>query len=385
MAWGSLVLENYITAPDLAKSARGHSPPQGEARRRKRRIRNRHHQCACYHRLIAMKTILVPAVALCLTAAAQHLTDIRQLTSGGQNAEAYWSPDGGQLIFQSTRPPHACDQIYIMNADGSDQHMVSTGKGVTTCCYFLPDGKHFVYASTHDAAPECPKRADRSKGYVWDVFPGFDLYLATLDGKIVKRITDAPRYDAEATVNFKTKKIVYTSLTSGDLDLWSMNLHGSGRKQLTRGKGYDGGAVFSRDGRKLVWRAHHPADEAGTKKYQDLLAENLTAPMRMEIFTANADGSGAKQITSFGCASFAPTFTPDGKKILFSSNRHNCDGRKFELFIMNLDGSGVEPVTDFGGFTSFPEFSPDGSKLVFVSDRNAKDRYEFNVFTATWK
>jgi len=326
------------------------------------------------------------AIAFCFALSAQsHLDNIRQLTSGGQNAEAYWSPDGKKLIFQSTRAPHACDQIYIMNADGSDQHLASTGKGVTTCAYFLPDGKHFVYASTHEAAAECPKRADRSKGYVWDVFPGFDIYLATLDGKIVKKMTDAARYDAEATINFKAKKIVYTSMASGDLDLWSMNLDGSSQKQLTRNHGYDGGAVFSRDGKKLVWRANHPKDAAGTDKYNSLLAENLTAPMKMEIFVANADGSGAKQITSFGCASFAPTFTPDGKKILFSSNKHNCDGRKFELFIMNTDGAGLEAVTGFGGFTSFPEFSPDGKRLVFVSDRDAKERYEFNVFTADWK
>jgi TolB protein len=326
------------------------------------------------------------AAFFCLSLSAQsHLDNVRQLTSGGQNAEAYWSPDGKKLIFQSSRAPSTCDQIYIMNADGSDQHLVSTGKGVTTCAYFLPDNQHFVYASTHEAAPGCPPRADRSKGYVWDVFPGFDIYLATLDGKIVKKMTDAVRYDAEATVNFKTKKIVYTSVASGDLDLWSMNLDGSSKKQLTKTHGYDGGAVFSRDGKKLVWRANHPKDPAGTDKYNSLLGENLTAPMKMEIFVANADGSGAKQITEFGCASFAPTFTPDGKKILFSSNKHNCDGRKFELFIMNADGSGVEPVTDFGGFTSFPEFSPDGKKLVFVSDRNAKERYEFNVFTADWK
>ncbi|HWY49516.1 MAG TPA: hypothetical protein VNX70_19165 [Bryobacteraceae bacterium] len=316
---------------------------------------------------------------------APHLDNIKQLTFGGQNAEAYWSPDGKRLIFQSTRDKLQCDQIFIMNADGSDQHMVSTGKGRTTCGYFMADNKHILYASTHEAGDACPADADRSKGYVWAVYPGYDIYLATDDGKIQKKLTSAQGYDAEGTVNWKTGKIVYTSLQSGDLDLWTMNSDGSGKKQLTKSEGYDGGPVLSRDGKKLAWRANHPATPETEKKYRDLLSENLTSPMKMELLVADSDGKNAKQITDFGCAAFAPTFTPDGKKILFSSNKHNCDGRKFELFMCNLDGSGLEQVTDFGGFTAFPEFSPDGKKIVFASDKDAKARYEFNIFTAEWK
>jgi Tol biopolymer transport system component len=317
--------------------------------------------------------------------AQSHLANLKQLTSGGQNAEAYWSPDGRQIIFQSTRGDLQCDQIFVMNGDGSNQHMVSTGKGRTTCGYFLPDAQHILYASTHEAGDACPPPADRSKGYVWAVYPGYDIYIASNDGKVTKKLTDAAGYDAEATVNFKTKKIVYTSMASGDLDLWTMNVDGSGKTQITKSTGYDGGAVFSRDGKKLVWRANHPGNPEAMKKYKDLLAENLTTPMKMEIFVADADGSNAKQITNFGCASFAPTFTPDGRKILFSSNKHDCDGRKFELYMMNLDGSGLEQVTTFGGFTSFPEFSPDGKRLIFCADKDAKARYEFNIFTADWR
>lgn len=314
-----------------------------------------------------------------------HLANFHQLTSGGQNAEAYWSPDGKRLIFQSTRDGLGCDQIYIMNADGSNQHMVSTGKGVTTCGYFLPDGKQIVYASTHETGAACPAPADRSKGYVWAVYAGFDIYVAGDDGKIAKKLTSTAGYDAEATVNWKERKMVYTSLASGDLDLWTMGLDGSGKKRLTSTLGYDGGAVFSRDGKKLVWRANHPDTPEKTAQYKELLAQNLTTPMKMEIFVSDGDGRNAKQVTSFGCASFAPTFTPDGKKILFSSNKHECDSRKFELYMMNVDGSGLEQVTNFGGFTSFPEFSPDGKKLVFASDWKSTGRYEFNIFTADWK
>jgi len=325
---------------------------------------------------------LVSAGAL---AGQTHLSNIRQLTHGGQNAEAYWSPDGKRLIFQSTRPPHSCDQIYIMNRDGSDQHMVSTGRGRTTCAYFLKDNHHIIYASTHADSETCPPPVDRSHGYVWGVFPGYDIYLATDEGKIVKRLTDTPGYDAEGTVNWKTGTIVYTSLASGDLDLWTMRTDGSDKKQITNKAGYDGGPVFSRDGQKLVWRAHYPKAPEDLETYKSLLAKNLTAPMKMEIVVANPDGSDAHTITDFGCASFAPTFTPDGKKILFASNKHACDTRKFELYMMNLDGSSLEQVTDFGGFTSFPEISPDGKSLVFCSDRDAKEHYEFNIFTADWK
>ncbi len=318
--------------------------------------------------------------------AAQHLANLNQLTHGGQNAEAYWSPDGKRLIFQSTRDGHDCDQIYVMNAaDGSGLKMVSTGKGVTTCGYFLADNKTIVYASTHEGGDACPARPDRSKGYVWAVYPTFDIFLATDAGEILKKLTTAPGYDAEATVNWKTKEIIYTSLESGDLDLWTMNEDGSHKKRITTSEGYDGGAVLSRDGKQIVWRAHHPDTPEKAAKAKELLKENLTAPMKMELFVANADGTGAKQITNFGCASFAPTFSPDGEKILFSSNKHKCDSSDFELYLINVDGTGLEQVTDYGVFTSFPEFSPDGSKLVFASSYKSTSRYEFNIFTADWK
>jgi TolB protein len=333
-----------------------------------------------------MKTFLLCLVpALLLAQQSRHFDNLKQLTSGSSNGESYWSPDSKQIIFQSTRGTQQCDQEYVMNADGSNQHMVSTGKGATTCGYFLSDNQHILYASTHEGNPSCPMPPDHSKGYVWAVHPTFDIYMATLDGKIVKKLTDTPGYDAEATVNFKTHKILYTSMASGDLEIWTMNEDGSGKKRITNAEGYDGGAVFSRDGTKMVWRAYRPDTPEKKAAYQALLKQNLTTPMKMELWLANGDGSNAKQITNYGCASFAPTFTPDGKKLLFASNKAKCDSSLFELYLINLDGSGLEQVTDYGKFTSFPEFSPDGKKLIFSSSYQSKSNYEFNLFTVDWK
>jgi len=315
----------------------------------------------------------------------QHLSNPKQLTHGGENAEAYWSPDGKRLIFQSTRDGGECDQEYIMNADGSDVHRVSNGQGVTTCGYFLSDNKHIIFASTQEGGASCPAKPDRSRGYLWPVYATWDIYLAEDNGKIVKKLTETKGYDAEGTINWANKKVIYTSMSSGDLDIWSMNEDGSNKKQLTKTEGYEGGPVLSRDGKKMAWRAYHPDTPEKVKTYRDLLKDNLTAPMKMELWVGNSDGSGAKQITNYGCASFGPTFTPDGKKILFSSNKNHCDSNDFELFLINTDGTGLEQVTKFGGFNAFPEISPDGKKVVFISSYQGKTQYEFNVFTADWK
>ncbi len=324
-------------------------------------------------------------VVVCAWGQSTHISNLKQLTNGGQNAEGYWSPNGKKIVFQTTRDKFECDQIFVMNSDGTDQHLVSNGKGRTTCGYFLPGNKHILYASTHEDGPACPAPADRSKGYVWAVSPTYDIYVAKLNGEIVKRLTNSNGYDAEATVNFKTKRIIYTSMVSGDLDLWTMSLDGLKKRQLTKSVGYDGGAVFSRDGKQIVWRGNHPQSTENVKKYKDLLKENLTTPMKMEIMISDANGQNVRELTHFNCASFAPTFTPDGKHIIFSSNKHNCDGRDFELYMMDTKGNNLQQITNFGGFTSFPEISPDGKKIIFSSSYQTKSRYEFNLFVADWK
>lgn len=313
-----------------------------------------------------------------------HLRHVKQLTFGGQNAEAYFSYDGKRLIFMSTRPPYQCDQIFIMNTDGSNVRLVSTGKGRTTCGYFYPDGKRVLCSSTHAAGDACPPRPDYSQGYVWAVYSSYQIYYATDDGKIVKPLTTGPGYNAEATLSADGKKIVFTSSRDGDLEIYTMNADGTGARRLTFTPGYDGGPFFSPDGDWIVYRAHHPSSPEEMARDKALLERDLVAPNEMDLFVMHADGSEQHQITKLGGASFAPSFFPDSKRILFASNYEHPGSSQFELYAVDRDGTSLERVTFVGGFSAFPQFSPDGKKLVFISNRNGKAPHEINVFIANW-
>jgi Tol biopolymer transport system component len=313
-----------------------------------------------------------------------HLRNVRQLTSGGQNAEAYFSVDGKRLVFQSTRGPYPCDQIFVMNIDGSEVRLVSTGKGKTTCGYFYPDGRHVLYSSTHLSAVECPPRPDYSRGYVWGVYSAFQIFYATDTGEIVKQLTTGPGYNAEATLSADGKRIVFTSVRGGDLDIYTMNADGNGVRRLTRHLGYDGGAFFSPDGKWIVYRANHPSEPQEVARYKQLLGDELVEPMRMDLYVMRDDGSGQRQITRLGGASFAPFFFPDSRRIIFASNYENPGSSRFELYAVDREGGGLERITFSDGFNSFPMFSPDGKKLVFASNRNAEQPREINIFIADW-
>lgn len=323
----------------------------------------------------------------------RNLRNIQKLTFGGDNAEAYFSPDGKKLTLQVTNPTIGahCDQIYLLdlnqkNISTKDLNLISTGTGRTTCSFFMPDGKHILYASTHEANKECPpKPKPRTDGkYLWPIYAEFDIYEADLNGKITRKFTDSPGYDAEAVVSPDGKYIVFTSIRSGDLELWRMDIDGKNLKQLTFGLGYDGGAFFSHDSKKLVFRSSRPSTAAEIKEYKDLLAENLVAPTNMEIYTMNIDGSGLKQITNLGKANWSPYFHPSDKKILFSSNHHSTRGYDFQIYSIDLDGSNLTQITYESEFNAFPMFSHDGKKLVFSSNRQAGKAHETNVFIADW-
>jgi Tol biopolymer transport system component len=316
--------------------------------------------------------------------AEKHLRNVRQLTFGGENAEAYFSGDGRELIFQSKRDKLECDQIFTMGADGEGVHMVSTGEGRTTCSYFFPTKRRILYASTHMAAKECPPRPDFRRGYVWPIYASYDIFTARPDGSDVKQLTKTAGYDAEATISVDGRKIVFTSMRDGDLDIYTMDASGKNVRRLTTALGYDGGPFFSRDGKQIVYRAYHPKTPEQIARYKQKLAENLIEPTVFELWVMNADGTNKRQVTRLGAASFAPYFFPDGKRIIFASNMNDPKGRNFDLYLVNVDGTGLERITYEETFDGFPMFSPDGKKLVFASNRNAQTRGDTNVFIADW-
>lgn len=321
----------------------------------------------------------------------KHLKNVRQLTFGGNNAEAYFSFDGKFLTFQSDNEKWGalCDQIFYMPIDVGAKNqppLISKSGGRTTCAYYLPDGQHILYASTSKAGKDCPPKPERllNGKYVWPIYSSYDIYVADLNGNITDQLSSTEGYDAEATVSPDGKKIVFTSMRSGDLELWTMDIDGSNQTQVTNELGYDGGAFFSPDSKKLVFRASRPKTEEDIKIYQDLLEKNFVQPTNMEIYTCNIDGSDLKQVTQLGGANWAPYFLPSGNKIIFSSNHHSESKRNFNLFTIDVEGKNIEQITYDGIFDAFPVFSPDGKHLVFSSNRFNGGGHDTNVFIAEW-
>lgn len=313
-----------------------------------------------------------------------RLRNIRQLTFNGENAEAYLSFDERQLVLQAREDGMECDQIYTMNIDGSERRRVSSGLGRTTCSYWLPDGEHVIFSSTHAHADDCLPAPDRSKGYVWKLYPEFDIYVMKKDGSDLRPLFASEGYDAEATVSPAGDRIVFTSTRDGDPELYTMDIDGGNVRRLTFEKGYDGGAFFSQDGKKIVFRASRPKSAEELAAYDELVGEHLVRPGRLEIFVMNADGTDMRQITNNRSANFAPYMHPDGKRVIFCSNMDANDPRNFDLYIINLDGTGLERVTWFNEFDGFPMFTRDGKTLVFCSNRNNARSGDTNVFIADW-
>jgi len=315
------------------------------------------------------------------------MAELRQLTFGGENAEAYWSSDGTELIMQSTHPPYACDQIFRMDATrpGADYQLVSTGKGRTTCSYFFPGDQRVLFASTHAASEACPPVPDHSHGYVWPLYDSYDIYSARPDGSELKPLVKSPGYDAEATICPKDGSVIFTSTRDGDIDLYRVDADGSNVVRLTDTPGYDGGAFFSADCKQIVWRASRPEPGPELDEFRALLKQGLVKPSKLELYVANADGSEARQITYLDSASFGPYFYPSGRRVIFSSNYGDPKGREFDLWAVNTDGTNLERITYTPGFDGFPIFSPDGSRLAFSSNRNQKHEGDTDVYVARWQ
>jgi len=332
----------------------------------------------------------------------KHLANLRQLTFGGQSAEAYFSADDKFLIFQhqgqfydprthaSVGPEIGCDQIYTIPVGKKGDNpvtptLISNGKGRTTCSYYFPAADRILYSSTFAASAACPPPADYSLGYVWPIYDTYTVYTAKPDGSDLRPLTNAPGYNAESTITRDGKHIVFTSTRDGDLDIYTMDADGSHVKQLTHELGYDGGPFWSYDGKKIVYRAEHPHTPEQIKDYKDLLARGLIRPGNLELWVMDAEGSGKHQVTHNGAANFAPYWLPDGKRIVFSSNVGSTqDPAGFDLYVVNEDGSGLERITTYPGFDAFPMFSSDGKQLVWASNRNGTAPHETNVFIADW-
>ena len=318
-----------------------------------------------------------------------HLRNVRQVTFGGNNAEAYWSFDGEQLIFQSDWDrinPQGCDQQFVVDPDVQHSYkLISTGRGRTTCGYFLPDDR-VIYASTHAADLACPPPPEEQDRYVWPIYDSFDIYVANADGTNPELLIGGEGYDAEATVSPDGRYLVFTSIRSGDLDLWRYELASGELMQLTDTPGYDGGAFFSRDSKRIVWRASRPEGDA-LVGYRELLGEGLVEPGELNIFTSDTDGSNVKQVTDLPGANWAPFFHPDGEHILFASNFESVADRGrpvFAIYRVTIATGEVTKITHSNSFDAFPMFSFDGKRLAFSSNRNSGDTRDTNVFVADW-
>jgi len=319
----------------------------------------------------------------------RYLSNIKQLTFEGDNGEAYFSFDGKKLIYQSNRG-YNCDKIWIMNIDGTDKKMVSPSRGAHTCAFFFPDGKRIIFSSTSHLEGECPEQeVPKGKRYVWPLYP-YDIYVADVDGKNIKRLTENPEYDAEAVVSPDGRYILFTSKRNGDMDIYIMKSDGTELRRLTDRFGYDGGAWFSPDGKKIVWRAWYPETEEEMALWKECMKNNYIVPLPLDLWVMDADGSNKKRLLHNGATNWAPSWHPDGKRIIFSSNMDDWRedlkqyGHNFELYIINSDGTGLRRITYNNVFDSFPMFSPDGKKLVFASNRNPQKPRQTDIFIADW-
>ncbi|MFQ5529507.1 MAG: TolB family protein [Gemmatimonadota bacterium] len=314
----------------------------------------------------------------------RHLANLRQLTFGGQNAEAYFSTDDQWLIFQATPRDGGCDQQFTMRTDGSELRLVSTGSGRTTCGYFVPGTERLLYSSTHLSGEACPAEPDHSQGYLWAVYGSYDVFAADLDGGNIVQLTDVEGYDAEATLSRDGAWVVFTSTRDGDLDIYKMRPDGSEVTRLTDTVGYDGGPFFSADGTKIVYRASHPTAVDEIADYTRLLSQNLIRPSQLDVWVMDADGSNKQRLTDNGAANFGPYFFPSGDRVIFSSNQGDPSGREFDLWAIDTDGENLEQITFSGDFDGFPMFNSDGSQLVFASNRGNELPRETNLFIADW-
>jgi TolB protein len=301
----------------------------------------------------------------------KSLANLRLVTEGLPRAgEGYFSPDGQSIIYQAFPIGYPFYQIYLQKLDEKTPRLISTGRGRTTCSYFSPDGKSLLFASSHTDPQidetEKKARAEAAQGgrrrYQWDFDPHMDLYTVNLDGTGMKRLTDTPGYDAEGSYSADGKQIVFTSSRDGDPDLYIMNADGSGVRQLTNSKGYDGGPFFSPDQKWVIFRSDRDKEHM------------------LQLFAISVDGKTEIQLTkNLDQVNWCPYFHPSGKYLMWAGADYSKGPAtaKFHLFTMELTypdgvlkGGEITQITDSDVTDILPVFSPDGKKLMWTSTRS---------------
>jgi Tol biopolymer transport system component len=312
-----------------------------------------------------------------------HLTKVTQLTFTGENTQASFSPDNKNIIFQSTRNRLRCDAIFRMHSDGSDISQISSGKGIASSAVISPDNNSIIYSSTQKVDYQCPSKPEYSKAYSWLLYSSYDLFKDELTGGSDERIIKSSSYDGGAVYSPKGDKIIFSSGRTGDLELYIANSDGNNVKQLTNIDGYDGDAVFSRDGKYIVWRASRPkGNDLHDYRYQ--LSQGIIKEGKFEIFMMKLAGGKPIQLTNNGATNFSPSFDPNSNNIIFSSNMSQKDGRNYDIYTLNLKTRKLERITYYSGFDGYPVFSSDGKKLLFTSSRNFRYKAEKNIFIVNW-
>ena len=319
--------------------------------------------------------IAPPPIAEIVRADEGHLTEVRQLTFGGENGASRWAWASDQVAFQARVNDRACARVSRVTLTDPPGRF-PLGEGETPS--FLPGDRDVVYAS----APSCSKHRGRGEGIVLE--PGLDVFRAKADGSAPTRLTATPGYDGEPSVCGKSGAIVFTSMREGDLDLYRMDADEGHVERLTATTGYDGGAVFDADCTHIAWQAWHPKGSA-VDDYKKQLAENLIRPTTLELWIANADGTDARQVTYLDARSSAPSWYPAQARLLFASTFGGESARDVDLWAIDLDGTNLERVSTAPGPDSSPAFSPDGKSIAFTSERATQlGLTDTNVFVARW-
>ena len=315
------------------------------------------------------------------------IADVQQLTFEGDNGEGYLNQEETQVVFQSKRDGNDCDKLYLVDIDGKNLKEFPLRDGAFTCAHYALDNEFIFFSSTMKDGPECPEiyKHPNPRKYIWPL-RNYEIYK--WDGNTATQLTNAPGYNAETTTHPTERKVIFTSMREGDIDLYEMDYDGENVKRITTELGYDGGAFYSPDGNSIVWRAWYPSNDAEREKWSINLDNRYIDAVPLDIYIASRDGSNKQRLTDNGATNWSPSWHPNGKHIVFSSNMddwredYNAFGSNFELYMIEIETLKLTRLTDNDTFDSFPVISKKG-KIIFSSNRNAKNARQTNIFVGS--